>query len=263
MIMFQKGDKVRVIGGKGYESWVTHEEALGQIGTVDYSIKDPGESVLLSDNKWGINFEPEWLELVEEDTDFYGDGIASMAKSATEAMMLRYADIANLDDKAATLYESLKKRLRGGENKMSKTFKVGDYIWPIDIEKELSCGTLRQDIRAGIVKKVRVTEVDTMMRWEAFEKDGKRLYGTCCKLNFDEVKKVSSTGLMSNLAILAKKLLDADTKVFVKAGFLDESLQLTDEGKEFLLTQYFADNKAALAKEAKAMLDEQAKEEKD
>lgn len=62
---------------------------------------------------------------------------------------------------------------------------------------------------------------------------------------------------MNKLTILAKKLLDADTKVFVKAGILDESLEITDEGVDFLLAQYLADNKERLAAAAKELIKEE------
>ncbi len=95
MNTFKKGDRVKIIGGKGFDDWHGHEKALGQVGTIDNNALAPQEYYLLSNNKWGINFEPEWLE--PEDTDFYGDGIASMAKTATEAMMLRYSDFPMTD----------------------------------------------------------------------------------------------------------------------------------------------------------------------
>lgn len=69
--------------------------------------------------------------------------------------------------------------------------------------------------------------------------------------------------LMDKLTVLAKKFLDADTKTLIKAGVLDEGLNITEEGTTFLLSQYLADNTAALAKEAKKLVDEQEEEEKE
>lgn len=56
---------------------------------------------------------------------------------------------------------------------------------------------------------------------------------------------------MNGLSTIAKKLLDSDTRAFVKAGILDESLEITSKGTMFLLAHYLSDNKAKLAKEAR------------
>lgn len=59
---------------------------------------------------------------------------------------------------------------------------------------------------------------------------------------------------MSTLAKIAKKLLDADTKVLVEAGYLDSELELTDEGEDQLLTMLFLTYKEELATEARKQL---------
>jgi hypothetical protein len=69
--------------------------------------------------------------------------------------------------------------------------------------------------------------------------------------------------IMTKVTHLAKRLLDADTRTFIKAGFIDSDLELTESGKEFLLTKYLAENKKELAKEAKEYIKEREKEDDD
>ncbi len=64
-----------------------------------------------------------------------------------------------------------------------------------------------------------------------------------------------------SLSTIAKRLLDADTKTLIKAGFLDTELRLTDKGKAELNAILFEANKTALVVAAQAVIDE-AKENK-
>lgn len=64
---------------------------------------------------------------------------------------------------------------------------------------------------------------------------------------------------MNTVSSLMKRLLDADTQVLVKAGFLDNSLELTSEGIAALRAIMFETNKAALVAEAQAKLDVEKK----
>ena len=68
---------------------------------------------------------------------------------------------------------------------------------------------------------------------------------------------------MSQLSKLAKKLLDADTKALVKAGVLDNELDVTEEGVDFVISFLIDKNKEELAKEARKQLQEQKKEDSD
>lgn len=66
---------------------------------------------------------------------------------------------------------------------------------------------------------------------------------------------------MSKLTTLAKKMLDSDLRAFVKLGVLDDSLEITDKGVDFLLAQYLSENKVRLAKEARKTLKEEKEKE--
>ena len=62
-----------------------------------------------------------------------------------------------------------------------------------------------------------------------------------------------------NLGNIAKRLLDADTKTLIKAGFLDTNLDITDSGRRALWGILFETHKAAFVAEAQAKLDDEAK----
>lgn len=73
----------------------------------------------------------------------------------------------------------------------------------------------------------------------------------------DKVQKYKTKGgKMPYLSKLAKKLLDADTKALVKAGYLDSELDLTEEGAAELMDIVLLANKPAMVAAAKAKIKE-------
>lgn len=71
------------------------------------------------------------------------------------------------------------------------------------------------------------------------------------------IKKYKTKGgQMSYISKLGKRLLDADTKSLIKAGFLDSELDLTECGVQELLAIVFESNRAELVKAAKAKIKE-------
>lgn len=74
----------------------------------------------------------------------------------------------------------------------------------------------------------------------------------------NKVQKYKNTkgGTMPYLSNIAKKLLDADTKVLVKAGYLDSELELTEQGAAELIEILFLANKPAMVASAKAKIKE-------
>lgn len=69
----------------------------------------------------------------------------------------------------------------------------------------------------------------------------------------ENLKKTGTkTSFMKKITTLFKKLVDADTAVLVKAGYLNNELELTREGEEELMTICFIANKTALVDAAKA-----------
>jgi hypothetical protein len=181
-------------------------------------------------------------------------------------MTWTFSEWAN-DDPRSAEYKSY--ILLGEEvNKMAQTFKKGDLMWPIPADFYAGCSVLQREIRNGNVSKIEFVEYtdeddpnDDSCRWIAYDKSGKQILNTCCWLNGEKMKKVSATGLMTKISILAKKLLDADVKALVEAGYLNDKLELTEEGKEAVLTHYLNANKKALADEARAVLAEAKKAE--
>lgn len=75
-------------------------------------------------------------------------------------------------------------------------------------------------------------------------------------------QNVHKKGFMKKLSIMATKLVDADVKAFVEAGILDSELNITEEGRDFVLTQVLNDNKAKYATEAKKLVADARKEKK-
>ena len=73
-------------------------------------------------------------------------------------------------------------------------------------------------------------------------------------------KRTMST--INKLTILAKSIVDSDLKNMIKVGWLDSSLQLTQEGEEAILAHYLSANKADLGKLAEAELKERRKDRK-
>lgn len=76
--------------------------------------------------------------------------------------------------------------------------------------------------------------------------------GCLVKLCGSTARKV---GFMSRLSLIAKRMLDGDTQALYKAGFISESLWLTDEGKSnlwaILLEAYKKEMVAAAKQELK------------
>lgn len=75
-----------------------------------------------------------------------------------------------------------------------------------------------------------------------------------------DVELVSSSNnqkpMTQKISAIAKKLLDGDTKTLIKAGFIDNNLDLTDKGTAALNAIVFEQNKAALVEAAKAEVEE-------
>ena len=77
--------------------------------------------------------------------------------------------------------------------------------------------------------------------------------------SFGVARKDTMSGI-NKLTILAKSIVDADLRNMIKVGWLDSSLQLTEEGEEAILAHYLSANKADLGKLAEAELKERRKD---
>lgn len=65
---------------------------------------------------------------------------------------------------------------------------------------------------------------------------------------------------ISMFSAIAKRLLDRDTQKLMKAGFLNSDLSLTSKGEEYVLALLLEENKAALVREAEAIIEENESE---
>lgn len=87
-------------------------------------------------------------------------------------------------------------------------------------------------------------------------------YGTI-DANQNEFKLYSSkktVGIMASLSKLAKRTLDSDIKTLVKAGYLTNELEFTDEGDEALCALLLEQHKVQLVKMAKEDLKDRKEE---
>ena len=62
---------------------------------------------------------------------------------------------------------------------------------------------------------------------------------------------------MNKLKPMMKRLLDKDTRMLYKAGYINGDLELTENGRNALDTIIFTANKAELVKMAQEELDEE------
>lgn len=76
-------------------------------------------------------------------------------------------------------------------------------------------------------------------------------------------KIIKTKTTMQKLGTMMKKLLDKDTQLLVKAGFINGDLELTEEGRKELLSINFEANKAKLVDIAKEKIAEEKEENKD
>lgn len=77
------------------------------------------------------------------------------------------------------------------------------------------------------------------------------------------VARRNNMGTINKLTILAKSIVDADLKNMIKVGWLDSSLQLTQEGEEAILAHYLSANKTELGKLAEAELRDRRKDKRE
>jgi hypothetical protein len=77
-----------------------------------------------------------------------------------------------------------------------------------------------------------------------------------------KLAKEESMSMLNTLSTFAKKHLDKDVKSFVQLGWMDESLEVTDEGCNALMAYLFDLHKVELGKLAAEEIKEIEKEDK-
>lgn len=106
------------------------------------------------------------------------------------------------------------------------------------------------------------TYTSTIKVDEAMLNDMMRWTGSIQWRDDDEVIIKPKQTIMQKLNLFVKKLLDQDLKTLIKAGYVDECLNLTEAGRQALTAILFFEKKAELVKAAEEKLAEE-KEEKD
>ncbi len=62
------------------------------------------------------------------------------------------------------------------------------------------------------------------------------------------------------ITALAKRILDPDTRALIKAGWLNNDLSITSEGRDAFLAYFLSENKKKLAEQAKVAIEEKKSE---
>lgn len=79
----------------------------------------------------------------------------------------------------------------------------------------------------------------------------------------EECNEKTMPNFLKNLSNALKKRLDPATKTLLEAGFRDETLALTKDGRRALLEILAQDNEAAFVAAAQEVIDERAAQEKE
>jgi hypothetical protein len=131
-----------------------------------------------------------------------------------------------------------------------KIAKTGDII-------DTSCpwGHLRLVVYVGLdfITCIWVEKVDGGYR--ARECWAQKVTGSCvweCKI----IENIYNNNKTMKITNLVKKILDKDTQILVKAGFINGDLQLTEEGTQELLGLLFLENKTKLVEIANEKINE-------
>ncbi len=136
--------------------------------------------------------------------------------------------------------------------------KVGDEV-RMKIRIGNDCDYLSNN-KTAIITKIQSRPDGTLEFWFINSPND-----TPCGPHINQENKIElikrKQGLMKNLGIMLKKLVDADTQTLLKAEYLNGDLELTDAGERALLAILFSANKAELVALAQAELDEAAKKE--
>lgn len=220
---FHKGQKVRI------KNALISTNLIGTIGTVEW-INDKKIKLEESPYEWNVN--PR-------------DG------SPLEAW---------LEPKEAT-YKIGDKESEEESEVSTKTMaiKIGEKYVPM---AGANCGIYNNQSNAAYIIITAKDDDDSGLEYDIYDKNDNRLSDCeyCFKAwQLEPYRPGHKKGLMKTLSIMAAKLLDADTKSFVEAGILDSELKITEEGRDFVLTQVLNDNKAKYASEARKIVAEEKK----
>ena len=143
---------------------------------------------------------------------------------------------------------------------MSSKFQKGDRVGVISNDEEVA----RFHDQTGTIVNVVNIEHPFVVEFEDgesenFKSNELELVKAVRSQKIGVARKDTMSGI-NKLTILAKSIVDADLRNMIKVGWLDSSLQLTEEGEEAILAHYLSANKADLGKLAEAELKERRKD---
>lgn len=240
-----------------YENWVLAEESKEHqnipIGTRVRIITCSVKRQLGNAHEGKIGVVEETCVSQKDDHVCVADFDGKHLCCADVIEVLRDVNIHIATHRKMVLTELEKPQQEGGEKKiMAYNYKVGDMFRVISdyaaFRKETYVTLDKDDGSINPWFVDRMTGVGHYVGWHKLE--------LCEPITLARSHKKS---IMGKLSTLAAKLLDADTKTLVEAGILNSELALTDEGRDFVLTQVLNTNKKAYAAEAKSLLEEAKK----
>lgn len=155
-------------------------------------------------------------------------------------------------------------RQNQGRNNYSVRFRNGDYSdnWTEDNDMELlkekfpSVGDQLVD-RKNFEKFI-ITKIESDFKIVAYHEKRNQEY-VISGLDSYIIKR-NNLIFMQKIGPLMKRLLDSDSQVLVKAGLVNGNLELTETGKDAILTILFADKKSELVSLAKEIIEEEKSE---
>lgn len=224
---YKIGDRVKIVSDTD-ESGYTHRNVpVGSIATVTSG----GHAILLDDNKYGVNFNANMLELAEED-----EPVKLVKGKYTQKFEVGdRVEVISDTDETDYFWSLAKVGSKGTIEGVDHTIHSGDGIYKID-----GC----------------TSYTDCMLRKVGESEEEPREEPKLTNNNNNKKGK----NIMAELGKMFKKLVNKKVRVLAEAGFINGDLELTQRGRDSLTALTFDDYQDRLVKEAEGVLEEQKKE---
>lgn len=261
---YKKGDRFRVISAYG-------DFKKGDIVTLD---EDPEDNIPAF---VGLNDSTEYMGIngnaVIKEVEYIGDSYPQATKVVDNVSL----DFGNPDGYKSTItalkynprsltiewstdeYEATRKvdPIKSEGVKRMQKFKVGDKAEVIG-GTEYNSGHIKHYYALGTIVQIKYLESEKAC---CVSCDDEKKDQSVSLVDLRPITKKSASGIMKKLSTIARKFLDADTKILVEVGDLDSELEPTEMGKDFALAHYIKTNMKLLADERRAEIKEEAKKE--
>lgn len=187
-------------------------------------------------------------------------GRDSIDTSLTKFYLDQFVDSFNRTEYPFTKDDAIKSEKSYNEGRWKKKIMAIEIGTKYGVKKGVTCAGWKpdRDKAAYIIYTDLIGEGTGM--YTAYNKQGLPVNSCSMCIKAEHLVPYGSVlghkkGIMSTLSTMASKLLDGDVKTFVEAGILDSELNITSEGRDFVLTQVLDANKKAYAIEAKKLVE--------